>query len=62
MGEKSYKARRASRPTPPLTESNKCPQCGVGILVKIDENFISCTDCGFDVPIKEADDGEVQGT
>ena len=60
MGNPSYKARRASRP-PEEAVSNRCPQCGEGVLVKIDENFISCDSCGFDVPIKEAIDGEVQG-
>ena len=60
MGEKSYKARRPSRETTPVV-SSPCPQCGEGVLVKVDENFISCDRCSFDIPIKEAIDGEVQG-
>lgn len=59
MNNPSWKAKKVSA-LPPV--SSPCPQCGVGVLVRIDDNYISCTDCGFDIPIKEADDGEVQGT
>jgi len=59
MNNPSWKAKKVSALP---TVSSPCPQCGVGVLVRIDDNYISCTDCGFDIPIKEADDGEVQGT
>ena len=61
MGNPSYKARRASSKTASPVVSSPCPQCGEGVLVKVDENFISCDRCSFDIPIKEATDGEVQG-
>lgn len=60
MGDPSFKARRTSSAKKEKV-NEKCPQCGEGILVKIDENFISCDSCGFDIPIKEAPDGDVQG-
>jgi uncharacterized protein (DUF983 family) len=60
VGEKSYKARRPSSKKAAAVD-DLCPNCGEGRLVKIDENFISCDNCNFDIPIKEATDGEVQG-
>ena len=56
---KSYEAKR---PSSRMVEHESCPMCGEGILVKVDENFISCDRCGFDIPIKEEDDGNIQGT
>jgi uncharacterized protein (DUF983 family) len=59
MGGPSYQARRPSGEAQELGEGDTCPRCGAGVLVKVDEHFLSCTDCGFDVPlIGGEDDGE----
>ena len=59
MGGKSY---QAGRPKGKAQVGEKCPQCGEGVLTLIDENYISCDSCAYDIPIKEEkDDGEVQG-
>jgi ribosomal protein L37AE/L43A len=33
-------------------EQQPCPKCGVGTLVRIDDQLLSCTDCGYDVAIQ----------
>ena len=65
MGGPSYKARRPqSAKEAASSVGEKCPQCGEGVIVKVDDNFLSCDSCGFDIPIlKEENDvgGSNQG-
>jgi len=53
MGGPSFQEGRSPDETSQAAVGDRCPTCTVGRLCPVDENYISCDECGFDVPIKQ---------
>jgi hypothetical protein len=66
MGGSSYQARRpsgsqAAGRKAEVAVGDPCPRCSetlAGVLTQVDDAFLTCDSCGYDVPLTKEKDGE----